>query len=125
MALGTDFIAASVTFAKEQDERYIVTAKSDAQFDALRQDATNSGAKIVWENRDIKMLVVSATSSAKAKLATSQNTGGVAKDQIRTLVQPNNSQDLLNHTFSKDKVQERIDLGYGGSQSKKVVRFRL
>ena len=43
---------------------YIVTAKSDAEYDALRDDAVRTGATVVADMRSVRTLVVTAPDTA-------------------------------------------------------------
>src|SRR5262249_48804746 len=47
-------------------ERTLVAAKSDADYDALRSEAVKSGARILKDLRQIRLLVVDADRSTKA-----------------------------------------------------------
>lgn len=76
-------------------DRYIVVAKSDGDFDGLKQDAQKFGAKVLREMRDTETLVISASSSAKSQLAASTHAAGLAKDGVRQLIRPAMAQDLF------------------------------
>jgi subtilisin family serine protease len=81
-------LALSATAVMSQEERHIVRARSDADFAALKEDAVRHGGKIVREIPEIGLLVVSALPAAVEKIALSTHTAGIAKDRIRSLVEP-------------------------------------
>jgi lantibiotic leader peptide-processing serine protease len=65
--------------------RYLVVARSSADYGALRAKAVREGARVLRDLPQAKTLVVSATASERNSLAADRRTLGVAKDQRREL----------------------------------------
>jgi subtilisin family serine protease len=90
-------------------DRYIVVAKSDGDFDGLKQDAQKSGAKVLREMRDTETLVISASSAAKSQLAASTHAAGLAKDGVRQLIRPGMAQELFNANAKPTLNKTKLD----------------
>ncbi|HEX2911867.1 MAG TPA: S8 family serine peptidase [Chloroflexia bacterium] len=121
LTLAFCFAIAPISQARGQDGRYILSAKSDADYDGLKQDVVRSGGKIVKDMPEIDMLVVSAPASAKQAMASSQHASGISTDQVRNIVQPGMQQDLLNVPANKSPSLDRTLVNADGSMSKKLV----
>ena len=65
--------------------RYLVRARSSADYAALRAKAVKDGARVVRDLRQVNTMVVSAPSSARASLAADRRTLGVARSRLRKL----------------------------------------
>ncbi|HEV8164060.1 MAG TPA: S8 family serine peptidase, partial [Actinomycetota bacterium] len=65
--------------------RYLVVARSSADYAGLRAKAVKSGAHVLGDLRRANTIVVNASASARSSLAADSRTLGVAKDQIRKL----------------------------------------
>ena len=89
--------------------RYIVVAKSDGDYDGLKQDAQKSGAKVLREMRDTGTFVISASSTAKSQLTASTHAAGLAKDGIRQLVRPAMAQDLFGWNAKPGLHKTKLD----------------
>ncbi len=113
-ALLASFASVSQLSAAGPVERYIVVAKSDAEYDQLRADTQKSGGKVVGDLRDVKTLVVTAPSGSKSQIAASTHAQAVVKDTVRTLVQPKMASELLNANSKPER--NRVDLKNGGGK---------
>jgi subtilisin family serine protease len=65
--------------------RYLVRARSSADYAGLRAKAVKEGARVVRDLRQLNTMVVSAPSSARTSLAADRRTLGVARSQVRKL----------------------------------------
>jgi hypothetical protein len=65
--------------------RYLVRARSAADYAGLRAKAVQEGARVVRDLRQLNTMVVSAPSSTRASLAADRRTLGVARSQVRKL----------------------------------------
>jgi lantibiotic leader peptide-processing serine protease len=65
--------------------RYLVVARSSADYAALRAKAVKEGAHVLRDLPQAKTIVVSAPASARSSLAADRRTLGVARDQVRRL----------------------------------------
>jgi lantibiotic leader peptide-processing serine protease len=65
--------------------RYLVVARSSADYGALRAKAVREGARVLRDLPQAKTLVVTATASERSSLAADRRTLGVARDQLRRL----------------------------------------
>src|SRR5215211_6757039 len=65
--------------------RYLVVARSSADYAALRAKAVREGAHVLRDLPQAKTIVVSAPASARSSLAADRRTLGVARDQVRRL----------------------------------------
>ena len=74
--------------------RYLVVARSSADYGALRAKAVREGARVLRDLPQAKTLVVSATASARSSLAADRRTVGVARDQVRRLIPERNKPNL-------------------------------
>ena len=119
LLLGVIFLSfanAPQASASGPQDRYIVIAKSGADFDGLRADSQKFGAKVVNEMRDLNAMVVKAPSNSKSQIAASTHAQAVVKDRVETIVQPSMAGDLWNANFKPER--KRIDLGKGGGKNK-------
>jgi subtilisin family serine protease len=76
---------------KGANGRYLVVARSSADYGALRAKAVREGARVLRDLPQAKTMVVSAPSSARSSLAADRRTVGVARNQIRRLTAERNS----------------------------------
>ena len=112
-------------------DRYMLVAKSDADYDALRAEVVKAGGKVVREMRDIKTLAVSSAPGAKDQVKTSAHVAGVARDGVRRLIRPDQQQEFFGTTQLRQRIsadfasragQNRPDLkGIDRGSSKPVV----
>ncbi|NWJ48739.1 MAG: S8 family serine peptidase [Chloroflexi bacterium] len=96
---------ATTVSAKGQAGRYIAKAKSAADYTALRDEATKSGAKIVSDLPELNTLVVQASADSQVQLSGSLHLESLAKDQVRTLIQPEGMQTVT--ALKQGKLPER------------------
>jgi subtilisin family serine protease len=94
------------------DERYIVVAKSDADYDSLRAEVQQRGGRVVKEMREVGTLVVLGPKSLKGQIASSIHSQGVAKDRIMNLVQPSMQTEM---GFNPSPGRNRFDMGQRGN----------
>jgi hypothetical protein len=62
--------------------RYLVRARSAADYAGLRAKAVNSGARVLRDLPQLKAMVVSAPAAARSSLAADRRTLGVARDRL-------------------------------------------
>ncbi|HEV2893438.1 MAG TPA: S8 family serine peptidase, partial [Actinomycetota bacterium] len=62
--------------------RYLVRARSAADYAGLRAKAVSSGARVLRDLPQLKAMVVSAPATARTSLAADHRTLGVARDQV-------------------------------------------
>src|SRR5215217_863402 len=65
--------------------RYLVRARSAADYAALRAKAVKAGARVVRDLPQVKTMVVQAPAAARTSLAADPRTQGVARTQVRKL----------------------------------------
>jgi subtilisin family serine protease len=65
--------------------RYLVVARSSADYAGLRAKAVKAGARVLSDLPQAKTIVVNASASARSTLAADRRTLGVAKDQVRQI----------------------------------------
>jgi lantibiotic leader peptide-processing serine protease len=65
--------------------RYLVRARSSADYTALRAKAVKEGARVVSDLRQVNTMVVRAPESARSSLAADRRTVGVARSQVLKL----------------------------------------
>jgi hypothetical protein len=65
--------------------RYLVVARSSADYSALRAKAVKEGARVIRDLPQANTLVVNATASARSSLAADRRTVGVARSQVRRI----------------------------------------
>ncbi len=80
----------------DKNERLIVVAKSDAEYDQLRQEVQKAGGSILKDMRAGGMLVISGSGAVKAHIEASGRAKGVARDHLETLIPPGAQPDMLN-----------------------------
>ncbi len=85
MALSAGALLALSSMASA-GQRTMVTARSDADYNALRTEVSAKGARIVKEMRQIGVIVVDANASSSAAIASSPRVAGLAKDRIVNIV---------------------------------------
>ena len=112
--------AASPSTAPAQaNKRYIMVAKSDADFAQMRADAIKNGATIVKEIPQTGILVVTTPATlAPSKLATSSAAQSVVPDRIEKLVKPQAAQEM---GFNATPGRNRINLGQKGIGPKGIT----
>jgi hypothetical protein len=74
--------------------RYLVVARSSADYAGLRAKAVKEGARVLRDLPQARTLVVSAPASARSSLAADRRTLGVARDQVRRLSSERNKPNL-------------------------------
>jgi hypothetical protein len=102
-------------------ERTLVAAKSDADYDALRSEAVKSGARILKDLRQIRLLVVDADRSSKAKLAASVHTQGTATDRIVRIVPDQMRKEFFGVGFKNPLLAARSGSSGKGKPPKPVT----
>lgn len=105
----------SATAGPKPRHRFILVAKSDAEYDQLRNDALKAGATVVNEMRQGRALVVTVPDDVKGQLAASAHAQSVAADHVVHLIQPQLAQDM---GFNSSPNRVRIDMGHGGEHQK-------
>jgi lantibiotic leader peptide-processing serine protease len=65
--------------------RYLVVARSSADYAGLRAKAVKAGARVLRDLPQARAIVVNASASARSTLSADRRTLGVAKDQVRQL----------------------------------------
>ena len=65
--------------------RYLVKARSSADYAGLRAKAVKEGARVLRDLRQVNTMVVSAPAAARNSLAADRRTLGVARSQVRKL----------------------------------------
>jgi hypothetical protein len=65
--------------------RYLVRARSAADYAGLRAKAVQHGARIVRDLKQVNTMVVSAPAAARSSLAADRRTLSVARGQVRKL----------------------------------------
>ena len=65
--------------------RYLVVARTAADFAALRDSAVRAGAKVVSELPQVNLFVISGSSTVRNTLQADPRTQGVAADHIETI----------------------------------------
>ncbi len=78
---------ASPTRGDKASGRFLVVAKSRADYGALKAKAVSSGAKIVREVPQLGTLVVQAPAAARSSIAADSHASAVAADHIRKVSQ--------------------------------------
>jgi hypothetical protein len=76
---------------KGANGRYLVVARSSADYGALRAKAVREGARVLRDLPQAKTLVVSAPASTRSSLAADRRTLGVARSQVRRLTSERNT----------------------------------
>jgi subtilisin family serine protease len=74
--------------------RYLVVARSSADYAALRAKAVKEGARVLRDLPQVKTMVIKASASARSSLAADRRTLGVAKDQVRQISSERNTPNL-------------------------------
>jgi subtilisin family serine protease len=75
--------------------RYLVVARSSADYASLRAKAVKEGARVLRDLPQANTLVVNAPASARSALAADRRTVGVARSQVRRLTsEPNGAPNL-------------------------------
>jgi subtilisin family serine protease len=65
--------------------RYLVKARSSADYTALRAKAVKEGARVLRDLRPLNTMVLRAPEAARSSLAADRRTLGVAADRVRTV----------------------------------------
>jgi lantibiotic leader peptide-processing serine protease len=71
--------------SRSESGRYLVRARSAADYAGLRAKAVKDGARVLRDLRQINTMVVKAPEAARTSLAADRRTLGVARSQIRKL----------------------------------------
>src|SRR5918995_1850288 len=69
----------------EGSGRYLVKARSSADYTGLRAKAVKEGARVLRDLRQVNTMVLSAPAAARSSLAADRRTLGVARSQVRKL----------------------------------------
>jgi subtilisin family serine protease len=88
--------------------RYVVVAKSAADYAALRQDVTKAGGIVTRDLREVNALAVAAPDGFAAAIRSDPHAKGVAKDHLETLINPTRRQDLVGTATGGRARQTRI-----------------
>jgi lantibiotic leader peptide-processing serine protease len=88
VALFAGLLAGTSAVGAETTGRYIVVARSNTDFAALKASMSARGAKVVMSLPEIKTLVVTTTGTGKARIAADSRTLGVAPDRIIQVAPP-------------------------------------
>jgi lantibiotic leader peptide-processing serine protease len=80
--------------SKGASGRYLVVARSWADYTGLRAKAVKEGARVLRDLPQANTIVVSAPASARSSLAADRRTLGVARDQVRRLTSERNKPNL-------------------------------
>ena len=92
--------------------RYILFAKSDADYSNMRNNALRAGASIVREMRQGRTMVVETAADSQAQLEAA--TGDqVVPDRIEHLIEPQLAQEM---GFNAAPGRNRFDMGHGGGK---------
>lgn len=92
--------------------RYILVAKSDADYDHLRNETVTRRAKIVKELPQARTLVVTTENDAQVvDLKSSLHAQAVVPDRIKSLIKPKLAQEM---GFNASPEHIRFDMGLGG-----------
>jgi hypothetical protein len=86
--LGAALVSGPAQAAPQPDSasgRYLVVARSAADYAALRDSVARSGAKIVSEMPQIKTFVISGTSDARSRVQADPRVEAMAADHIATI----------------------------------------
>ncbi len=121
MALALSFASASTLDAAAppaQGHRFILVAKSDGDYNALREEALKAGGKILREMSAVKMLVVAAPANFKDALKSSTHVEGVVPDRIERLIRP----EMQAEFFGTTELRKRINLGTPQGLNKPAVK---
>jgi hypothetical protein len=82
---GTSFAAPA---ANGPSGRYIVVARTAADYGALHATAIRAGAKVLREMPQIKTFVVTGSATVRATLAADRHALGVATDRVKSITTP-------------------------------------
>jgi subtilisin family serine protease len=74
--------------------RYLVVARSSADYAGLRSKAVKAGARVLRDLPQAKTFVVNASASARSSLAADKRALGVGKDQVRQIASERNRPNL-------------------------------
>jgi Subtilase family len=88
VALAAAMLAGTPAAVAQSTGRYLVVARSAADYQALKAEMASRGAKVVMALPEIKTLVVTTTTTGKAKIAADSRTLGVAPDRIIQVAPP-------------------------------------
>jgi subtilisin family serine protease len=72
----------AVAAPEKASGRYLVRARSSADYTALRAKAVKEGARVLRDLRQVNMMVVNAPPAARSSLAADRRALGVARDQL-------------------------------------------
>ncbi len=115
------FAATTTAFAGIGDarHRYILVAKSDADYGQLRNDAVRYGAKIVNDMPEARTLAVTAENDAQVlQLKSNLHAQTVVPDRIRHLIKPELMQEM---GFNSSPERIRFDMGHSAGWNQHVI----
>jgi subtilisin family serine protease len=107
--------AVAAPSAPDSPERFIVVAKTDADYDGLRDQVTRMGGKVTSEGRGARMLVAYMPPSTAAQVKVSGLAEGVAKDHVVHLIQPNQQAEM---GFNSAPTRDRFEVDASGMAKK-------
>jgi subtilisin family serine protease len=96
--------AAPPADAAGNKERFIVVARSAADYDNLRAAVEKAGGSVVKDMREGGMLVATGATSLKSQIAATGLSKGVAKDHIESVIQPSALRDLTNGMAARSRT---------------------
>jgi hypothetical protein len=94
-----------------KEHRYILVAKSDADYEQLRSDAVRDGTKVVKDIRHAKIIVVTSADDVQTQLESSLHAQKVVPDRVVHLIKPQMAKEF---GFNSSPERVRIDRGHGG-----------
>jgi lantibiotic leader peptide-processing serine protease len=107
VALGAAALVALST-AASAGERTLVSAKSDSDYQALRDSVVAHGGRVVRELRQIGLIVVDTDAAGRANLASSGHASGVALDRIVRIVPDQNKEEFFGSAQGNPLLAARL-----------------
>jgi len=92
---GTSAAAPAAPVIEGESGRYLVVARTPADYAGLRSAAIRSGAKVLRDLPQIKTFVVNGSGRTRSTLATDRRAGSVATDRVRSIAPPQRPQPRL------------------------------
>jgi subtilisin family serine protease len=100
-ALGTPLAASAASPTSTQTERYVVVAASDADYAALRDQASKDGAR-VHDLHGTRTMAIDATPAAAQQVQASPLAASVVRDHVEKLIDPEWTQATGKPQLSRD-----------------------
>jgi lantibiotic leader peptide-processing serine protease len=88
IALLATMLAGSSAAVAQSVGRYLVVARTNADYQALKAQMTSRGAKVVMAIPEVRTLVVNTTATGRASIAADSRTLGIAPDRIIQVAPP-------------------------------------